>query len=766
MKNNFPLIPALRPCSCPFRWHSFFPAVFRVIVLALFINSSAEAADLPHIGYAFPAGGQPGASVEVKVGGENIYGTASANVTGKGVAVEVVDSKEPVNEKDKDKKQKKKKNQTVIDEIVKLKITVLQDAEPGERELRLITPNGLSNKLVFQVGQLKEINETEPNDWKNKAVSLSQIPVLVNGQIMPGDVDNFKFSAKKGQHLVIETSARALIPYIADAVPGWFQATITLYDSQNNEVAYMDHFRFNPDPVLFYDVPADGDYMLEIRDSIYRGRQDFVYRVKIGELPFITSIFPLGAPHGEKPVSVKISGKNISVNSINIDVNEDEDAPLVRLISVKENGLISNRILFPISNLPEVFENAENNQRDKAMKVVMPVIVNGRIQSPGEKDFFSFEGKKDQCVSIDVQARRLGTPLDSHIILFNNRGEKLAENDDIKDKGEGMITHQADSGLIHKLPDDGIYTVGICDTQGKCGDEYAYRLRVSPPFPDFELRAVPANVSVPEGGAAPLTVHAIRRDGFNGEIKISIKDDPGGLSLNGAVIPEGTDKIRMTVSASENTPANVMIPKLEGIAVIDGENITRPVIPAEDLMQAFIYQHLVPAAEQMVAVTDPPAPFRISTDLPPKGYLELPLGKEIKFQVAVVRGAGFNGPIQLQLVEPPKGITIRKGNIPAGKNTAQITLRTESKTEANLKENLIMTAVMVIEKEENESVAEGAKTKETTDKEKLKESIGTENKDVNKDSKNNKEVKKVRKERIIITVPALPFRIIENPGKK
>jgi len=740
---------------------------FLLIVLMFFVAFSAGGADLPHIGYAFPAGGQQGASVAVKVGGENIYGTTGANVTGKGVEAEVVDSKEPVNEKDKDKKKRKKKNQTVIDEIVKLKITVLQDAEPGERELRLIAPNGLSNKLVFQIGQLKEINETEPNDWKDKAVPLSLIPILANGQIMPGDVDNFRFSAKKGQHLVIETSARALIPYIADAVPGWFQATITLYDSQNKEVAYMDHFRFNPDPVLFYDVPSDGDYMLEIRDSIYRGRQDFVYRVKIGELPFITSIFPLGAPRGEKTASVKISGKNISENSINVDVNKG--APSMQLISVNKNGLISNRIPFPISNLPEVFENATNNQQDKAMKVIMPVIVNGCIQSPGEKDFFSFEGKKDQYVSIEVHARRLGTPLDSYIILFNNRCEKLAENDDIKDKGEGIITHQADSCLIHKLPDDGIYTVEIYDTQGKCGDEYAYRLRISSPFQDFELRTVPANVSVPKGGSAPLTVHAIRRDGFNGEIRISIKGDSGGLSLNGAVIPEGTDKIRMTVSASENTPSAVIIPKLEGTAVIDEKSITHPVISAEDLMQAFIYQHLVPSVDQMVAVTDPPAPFIISTDLPQKGYLELPLGKEINFQVVVVRGEGFNGPIQIQLVEPPKGITIRKGNIPRGKNTAQITLRTDGKTEAKLKENLTMTAVMVIEKEENEPLVEDAKTKETADKEKSKESAVAENKDVNKDNKDgkgNKEFKKVKKERLIVSVPALPFRIIENPEKK
>ena len=41
--------------------------------------------------------------------------------------------------------------------------------------------------------------------------------------------------------------------------------------------------------------------MLAINDAIYRGREDFVYRVTVGELPFVTSIFPLGRPRGRPP---------------------------------------------------------------------------------------------------------------------------------------------------------------------------------------------------------------------------------------------------------------------------------------------------------------------------------------------------------------------------------------------------------------------------------------------------------------------------------
>ena len=122
--------------------------------------------------------------------------------------------------------------------------------------------------------------------------------MVLNGQIMPGDVDRFAFKARKGKRLVAAASARDLIPYLADAVPGWFQAALTLYDPNGNEVAYADDYRFRPDPVLFYEVPADGQYVLEIQDAIYRGREDFVYRITLGELPFVTGIFPLGGRPG------------------------------------------------------------------------------------------------------------------------------------------------------------------------------------------------------------------------------------------------------------------------------------------------------------------------------------------------------------------------------------------------------------------------------------------------------------------------------------
>jgi hypothetical protein len=680
-------------------WAGIAAVVLACAFLAPSVPAQQGAAEKkrPHIAFVYPAGGQAGTTIEVVVGGENVYGATAAVVSGKGVAVQVTDAAEPESAKDPDKKKQKKKNQTVLDEIVKLKVTLAPDAAPGDREICLAAPGGVSNKLVFQVGQLAEAREAEPNDRRTPN-PLPPLPVTVNGRIMPGDEDLFRFSAKKGQRLVFEVSARALIPYIADAVPGWFQAILTLRDAQGRELAVADSFRFRQDPVLFCEIPADGEYLLEIRDSIYRGREDFVYRVRIGELPFITDVFPLGAPHGTRPVAVKLSGWNLPPEPVMVDVGPD--APPVRQLSVTRGGLVSNSVPFAVGDLPEVAEDEGAARRPRGQKVLPPVVVNGRILTPGETDSFRFPGKKGQAVCLEVRARRLGSPLDSRLTLLDADGKTIAENDDVKDPAEGLLTHQADSELPCTLPADGTYTVRITDTLGRGGDEYAYRLRIGPPVPDFALRTTPAAVSVPAGGSAELNVHVLRRDGFAGEIRLAMEAEfAAGLRLDGAVVPAGVDSVRVTISAPGPVPVAMFFPKLTGTAVVEGRTLVRPAVPAEDLMQAFIYMHLTPFREWLVAVADPPVLFAVAAQLPPDGVLALPQGREVSFPVTATRRPGFDGPVRLQLVDPPKGITIRKGFIPAGKDSALVTIRTEAKTGTGLRGNLIFAGSTPIERE-------------------------------------------------------------------
>jgi len=502
--------------------------------------------------------------------------------------------------------------------LVLVEISIAPDATPGERELRLITRRGVSNPLRFHVGQLPEYSRKPMRTSTlhvlgKEAASLRKrppeevedritVPCTVNGQIAVGEMNRYRFTARKGQHLVLTTQARALIPYIADAVPGWFQPVLALYDAKGQELAYDDHYRFNPDPTIFYDVPQDDEYVFAIYDSIYRGREDFVYRVTIGELPFVTSIFPLGCRAGE-PTAIEAQGRNIQHDELAPPAKGA--APGVHSIAARRKGFASNSMPFALDTLPECFAKPSNRDLAHAQPVTLPVIINGRIKRPGDWNVFRFTGKSNDTIVAEVYARRLDSPLDSVLKLTDARGKLLAFNDDREDPESGLNTHHADSYLMTRLPADGTYCVHIGDTANSGGDAYAYRLRLSLPQPDFALRVVPSGASLRSKDSTTLTVYAIRKDGFAGTIKIGFHEPLPGFTVSSATLT-GTQTVaqvplRTSLVATEE-PLNLV---LAGRAKIGDQEITHEAVPAEDRMQAFLWRHLVPATDLKILVVDP-----------------------------------------------------------------------------------------------------------------------------------------------------------------
>jgi len=578
-------------------------------------------------------------------------------------------------------------------ETVLLKVTLAPNAKAGEHELRLKTWQGVTNPLFFHVSQTAEYSEHEPNDKTPDAgLTKSQgqkLPVVINGQIMPGDVDRFRFRGTKGMQLVAHVSARELVPYLADAVPGWFQATLSLSDANGNEVAYTDDYRFHPDPVVQYQIPADGEYVLEIKDSIYRGREDFVYRIALGPLPFVTSIFPLGGRVGQK-TAVEIHGWNLPRTGMLLDASSK--GPGIMPVSVWKNKRTSNTVPFALDTLPESLESEPNSAPRGAQKIKLPLIVNGRIGRVGDVDVFSFTGRAGDQVVAEVHARRLDSPLDSLLKLTDAKGKLLAVNDDHEDKGAGLTTHQADSRLTVKLPADGTYLVHLSDTQNKGGSAHAYRLRVSLPRPDFALCVVPSGISARAGMSVPITVYALRKDGYAGAISLKLTGQAQGFTLGGGVIPPGQDKVRLTLTVPQTTRRGLTKLDLEGLGVVGGQTIVRRAVPAEDMMQAFLYRHLVPARNWVATVTGK-ARYGSGMKVLARGPVELSAAHPTRVRVSGPKGQ-FMKQVKLALNEPPKGITITKvAPDPQGGLAFEVSVNGKE-AKVGLRGNLIVDAFM------------------------------------------------------------------------
>ena len=686
--------------------------LFRIVALLCALAGRALA-QAPHLAYVYPAGGKTGTTFQVTVGGQFLLSTTNAFVSGAGIRVAVLDASRPMNFQDFNKlrdrlKELQEKFQaarkanagtnvwTVADatereqlrekilrnppnraanpamvDTVTLRLTIAPDAAPGDREIRLGTPNALSNPLRFCVGTLPEISRSAARpanpDFdkflekiggppaitgtpKNETRIL--LPATINGQILPGGVDKYHFQATRGQQLILAAKARALIPYLADAVPGWFEAVLTITDAKGRELASEERYHLRPDPVIHFTVPHDGEYTVTIHDSIFRGREDFVYRLTIGELPFVTGIYPLGGKQGEK-IPVTLTGWNLPEKTLTVDTTAAEAG--VMELSRK----FFNPILFAVDQLPEVAARQPINSEKNAQSLTLPIVVNGRLARPGEREVFKFTGHAGQNIVAEIYARRLDSPLDSFLRLTDAAGKQLAFNDDFEDKGTGLNTHHADSYLNATLPADGTYFLHLTDTQGRGGLEFAYRLRVSEPQPDFALRLLPSSLSLRAGMSVPVTAFALRRDGFTNAINLELKNAPAGFALSGARIAEGQDKAQFTLKAPPQAPDNTTGIAITGAAVIAGKAVVHTAVPADDLMQAFFYRHLVPAKELAVTVSGQQRwfmrdAFKILSATPVK----IPRGGTARVRVKAPAG-NFADRFQLELDNAPDGISLK-----------------------------------------------------------------------------------------------------------
>jgi hypothetical protein len=613
-------------------------------LLALQANeASAQAEKRAYIGYVYPAGGQQGTTFPARLGGQRIDGACGAVVSGTGVHVKLIDSFRKLDPQSyrlvTEQLQLIKKDKSALDEttqkikeqielrvaeyvrqaaseslatVILLEITVDEDAAPGSREIRIMTPVGISNPLPFYVGRLPESSRLpmkvslfqtlgkeqlalrkRPEKEAEKQITL---PCTVNGQIASGEINGYRFSADKGDRLVISTLARQLIPYIADAVPGWFQPVLSLHNAGGDEIAYNDDYRFKPDPVILCEIPKTGDYILSITDAIYRGREDFVYRITLGKTPFITSIFPPGARAGE-PFSIDMNGWNLDDAKLVLPEPKAEEG--LYPVGAELKGTLSNLIPFALDTLPECIESRSNNNRQTAQEVTLPIIINGRIETPGDQDVFRFTAKKGDILVAEVNARRLDSPLDSLLTLTDSDGRMIAINDDHSDPGSGLNTHHADSYIRTEIPADGTYYISLTDTAHHGSPSSTYRLRLSPPQPDFALRTEPSHFDIRSNNAS-VDIYAIRKDGFNGPITLRLTEPSAGFDAKPVTIPADAEKIPFAIRYTGKNLKGTIPAVITGTAQIDGKQKTRQAVPAEDWMQAFLWRHLVPAQELVI----------------------------------------------------------------------------------------------------------------------------------------------------------------------
>jgi hypothetical protein len=288
-----------------------------------------------------------------------------------------------------------------------------------------------------------------------------------------------------------------------------------------------------------------------------------------------------------------------------------------------------------------------------------------------------------------VYARRVGSPLDSSLSLTDADGKEIGFNDDFRDDAQPLVTHHADSLLTAVMSGKAPYCLTLSDAQRKGGKDLIYRLYIRAPRPDFELRVVPSCIIAQPGATVPITVHALRRDGFDDPIHLALVEPPEGFKLSGAVVPGKADKLRLTLTLPPEAGKEPYLLEMDGYSLGSRKHrrFSRPVVPAESMMQAFLWTQLVPA-EQWAIVVSGNAAAKPLLEFPPANRVSLKLGGATPLTAHLTAKYPPAEEVRVELTDPPKGITVEKVKPEA--SDLVVTLATDAKSvEPGLEGNLI-----------------------------------------------------------------------------
>lgn len=523
---------------------------------------------------------------------------------------------------------------------------IAPEAPLGNHQIRLITPNGVSNPQNFIVGDLPEIKEQEPNTTPAEA-NMLELPVTVNGVVSSiDDIDMFRFKLKKGARLICDINAQR--------IGSPLDSYIELFDPSGTEVVKSGDGN-GLDSFIDYTTEQEGEYTLYLRDIRYQGGGNYLYRLSIGELPYLQSVFPLGGKRGAAN-NVNVAGANLgSVNAIQLDISPDASLGIQELRVSTPNGLETNPYPFSIGEFNETNETEPNNVLAEENKIGTPVTVNGKIEKAGDVDRFSIKVEKGTRLVFEVKAREFRSQLDPILTIYSH---KKGETEDTVEEQVLSVNDDAsgvDAIVAFTFPEAGDYGISVRDLNDAGGSDYPYRLTIRPLNPGFGVNVSTDNPRISRGGTLMLTVSAARVDGFNGALRFYSPDLPKGFVVSPTILYSGQNQGLLTITAPMDAPLGLHPFSIVGVGAVGGRRIEETASPKEILL----------------TVMEAP-PFTLSfADVD----INVVHNKSTNFHVIADRRDSFNGPIELTVQGMPVRISGGKATIPAGKNSTVISLR-------------------------------------------------------------------------------------------
>lgn len=621
-------------------------AQFSLALVAVVAGTASAFASSPVLSNIIPRGGQRGTDVEVQFNGQRLEDAQELMIYEPGIEVAEF--------------------AVVNDKQVKAKLKIAADCVLGTKHIRVRTASGVSHLRTFRVGALPSVAEKEPNSEFIKPQEIAN-NVTVEGIIQNEDVDYFVIEAKKGERITAEVEGIRL----GDTM---FDPYVAILNEARFELATSDDAALIwQDGVASIIAPADGKYIVQIRESSYGGNGACHYRCHIGSYPRPLAIVPAGGKPGTK-VQVRFLGDVAGEFTRDIDLPAAGEADY-EIFPQDDKGIAPSGMLFRLTNLENSIEVEPNENIQQATKFASaPVAFNGLLASKTDADYFGFTATKGQVFDIHVYGRRIRSELDPLLILYNAQGGAIASNDD--------ANGTPDSYIRFNVPADGEYFLEVRDHLRRGGQAFHYRIEVTPVVPSLLLglnefvQYVEPHIAIPQGNRFPLLVN-VNRQNFGGPLSFKGENLPPGVVVESFGMAADYNIAQVILVAAPDAPVGGKFGQL--IAALDDPNnatpptgkVRQPTVLVRGQNNRPFWTEESQAQSLAMAVTQK-VPFTLQI-VEPK--VPLVQGGQMSLKVVATREGDFKAPIKIELMYNPSGMnSSREVSIAEGQTEALITL--------------------------------------------------------------------------------------------
>ncbi len=596
-------------------------------------NTSVE----PIASYLFPAGGQRGTEVDVRVGGMFLHDACHVVVSGDGVDVGATLNATETLLIDKVTPPKTYfPQETKFPRDYAAHVSVAADADLGAKYLRLWTSQGATTQLAFIVGDFPEVVEEEvAGDPLPEHVTL---PVTTNGRIYPReDVDIWSFEAKSGDTITCEVRAARLGSSL--------ESFLEVRGPDGGRIAENSGY-YGSDAMVRFTAPVDGVYAVHVSDIRFGGLQSSVYRLTMTADAYVDVTYPLGGRAG-RPVQVELVGSSLSKQAVALRMPRMSTSAF--RVVVPSSRAAGSRVELDLGRFPEKLEVEPNDAPSTAMEVSLPVTVNGRIDTRDDVDHWAVVANKDETIEFGFLARSSGSPLDPLLVVLDPEGREVTRSE-----ASGSFT----------APKPGRYELRVVDVfGGRGGPSFAYRLELKSPGEtqaDYQLALTRPSVTLTRGKPAELTVRVVRSGGFDAPIDVNVGPLPAGVSVDPVTIAPGKPEAKIIFKAAPKTRIRATRLQVTGVATANGFRMRRTA--------SFPVDYDGGALDDVLLAVAMPTPFKFA------GKYEIPfaLRGTYHYRHYKLHRGGFEGPIFVRLsdvqIRHQQGSTGRTITIPPGIN--------------------------------------------------------------------------------------------------